>query len=608
MSSARPIQPVVQPDNPTQVSLLHGVAEAARCLLSAMDFDAAANAALAAIAQAATVDRIYIVENSLEAQSKAWIGICPYEWTAPGILKISQIPGRFPMAYSPFGDWPAALQAGQPVQGLARDLSEPAQALQRQDHALSLLVVPIHIADEWWGVIGLDDCTSERIWNESEIAVLETAAVLIGSALERDRTRLAQQTAARDRRSLNEQIAQSRAAELETYNQQLRQRDSLLNCVNAATRCLVAHNELVEALPAVLQILGEGTAQSRAYILKNVKDEQTGELMFTLEMEWNGPGILSKLETGGHFPVPINAFPDHLTEPLKAGRATQFLARELGGKAALRPGQALSLMGVPITVAGEWWGLLGLDDCEFERVWSEAEITVLETAAACVSGAIERDRTFRARAVAERTTLINERTRLAREIHDTLAQSFTGISLQLEAAKGVLSHNPQEAQIYISRAGNLARRGLSEARRSVRALRSEALETATLHKALETAVREMTQESSMRGEFYLVGTPLPLPENLQTNLLRIGQEAITNALRHAQAKTLTLTLHFTPAQVRIQITDDGIGTQISSVADVEGFGLVGMRERAARFEGDFYFNSVPGEGTTLEVVIPIRSR
>ncbi|MEM9980285.1 MAG: sensor histidine kinase, partial [Cyanobacteria bacterium P01_D01_bin.2] len=206
------------------------------------------------------------------------------------------------------------------------------------------------------------------------------------------------------------------------------------------------------------------------------------------------------------------------------------------------------------------------------------------------------------------TALTNERNRLAREIHDTLAQAFTGVSLQLEAAKGVLNRNPDEAQTYMTRAGKLARRGLSEARRSVRALRSQALETDTLPRALQIALQEMTQNSPMQGEFNLIGTPLPLSEDLQTNLLRIGQEAITNALRHAQAQQLILTLQFTPEQVRIYITDNGKGCQINAITEVEGFGLLGMRERTLRFGGQFSFKSALGKGTIIDIMIPMEGR
>ncbi|EDX85827.1 GAF domain protein [Synechococcus sp. PCC 7335] len=202
------------------------------------------------------------------------------------------------------------------------------------------------------------------------------------------------------------------------------------------------------------------------------------------------------------------------------------------------------------------------------------------------------------------SALTSERNRLAREIHDTLAQAFTGVSLQLEAAKAAAPDNLEDSTYHIDRAGQLARRGLSEARRSVHALRSQALETDTLPNALRTALYEMTQSSPTQPHFRLKGTPFALPENIQTNLLRIGQEAITNALRHAQADNLTLLLEFSPAQVRLSVTDDGTGCEISSFSELEGFGLMGMRERVYRFDGHFSFTSHPRRGTVIDITIP----
>ncbi len=200
--------------------------------------------------------------------------------------------------------------------------------------------------------------------------------------------------------------------------------------------------------------------------------------------------------------------------------------------------------------------------------------------------------------------LTEERNRLAREIHDTLAQAFTGISLQLEAAKGSFDESTEDTLYHMNRAGNLARRGLSEARRSVRALRSAALTTNTLPEALTIALTEMTQDSPTTPHLHIVGTPYTLPEDIQTNLLRIGQEATTNTLRHAQADTLNITLTYKPTQIRMTISDDGKGCDIS-LDNVEGFGLLGMRERVLRFDGQFALFGTPGRGTVIEIAIPL---
>ena len=216
--------------------------------------------------------------------------------------------------------------------------------------------------------------------------------------------------------------------------------------------------------------------------------------------------------------------------------------------------------------------------------------------------------------------LTNERNRLAREIHDTLAQAFTGVSLQLEAARSALTKAERssaaaspaappaldQAKTYILRARDLSRQGLSEARRSVRALRSQALETDTLPIALRKVLSQTNRDTGLNTHLYIEGTPQPLPDDIQLNLLRISQEAITNTLRHAQAAQIDLTLSFTPTEVQLRIVDDGTGFTPNLKLD-SGFGLIGIRERIARFHGTFELLSSPGIGTTLEASIPLTS-
>lgn len=337
--------------------LLGGVAEAARRLLAIDNFDEAMNGALEAIALAANIDRLFVYRHRVAA--------CVYEWTAAGL-----------------GD------------GLAAGPDTMNEVIDRYDLAASeaaatqaLVVVPIFVAGERWGNLGFENDENGRAWRETEVATLKTAADCIGSAIAREHAR--------------------------------KTRDGLLKCVNAAAQCLVANDNLALALPATLQILGEGTRQSRAYILRNSHDDDTDELIFNLHAEWDAPRIPKKMNSGAKFPVPVSAFPARLSAPLKAGQPTQFLARELDGIAPedRLAGQGRSLLGVPINVAGEWWGLLGLDDCLVERVWTDTEIAVLETAATVMGNAIERDRTSRARAATEKAlTAIRSRVEQAAEL------------------------------------------------------------------------------------------------------------------------------------------------------------------------------------------------
>ena len=175
-----------------------------------------------------------------------------------------------------------------------------------------------------------------------------------------------------------------------------------------------------------------------------------------------------------------------------------------------------SAYAVPIFIEAEFWGLMFMDYCHELRLLTPPELAVFSTAATCVGSAIHREQMSRDRQQAEHSALLSqERNRLAREIHDTLAQTFTGVSLQLEAAKGILKQQPQEANLYITHAGDLARRGLSEARRSVHALRAQALENDTLPAVLQESVKELTQNSSLKGDFQQVGSPYPLSADLQ---------------------------------------------------------------------------------------------
>jgi signal transduction histidine kinase len=192
---------------------------------------------------------------------------------------------------------------------------------------------------------------------------------------------------------------------------------------------------------------------------------------------------------------------------------------------------------------------------------------------------------------------------MAREIHDTLAQSFTGILLQLGVAKRIVNQQPEEAWSLIERVSELAHEGLMEARRSVWALHPQASEYSELANALTRSLEQMTEHTPVCGSVCIQGTPRALPPDLGMNLLRIGQEALTNALRHAQAQTIWLELTFEADQVRLRVQDDGQG--FDPQADSGGFGLIGMRQRADRIGGQLTITSQPGQGTEVMVMIPI---
>lgn len=198
-----------------------------------------------------------------------------------------------------------------------------------------------------------------------------------------------------------------------------------------------------------------------------------------------------------------------------------------------------------------------------------------------------------------------ERHRLAREVHDTVAQAFMAISLQLEAAKDDLdSNNPKEAQARINKAQSMAREGLAEARRVVWALHPEALEGEDLASALQRLTNRITERRSISAEFIVHGDPYPLPGEVEANMLRIAQEALSNALKHSGARRVRVELAYGNEEAHLVVRDDGKGFHAENQKTRRGFGLTSMRERCRRIGAQLSIESRRGAGTRIELTFP----
>ncbi len=259
-----------------------------------------------------------------------------------------------------------------------------------------------------------------------------------------------------------------------------------------------------------------------------------------------------------------------------------------------------TLLLVPLLMNNEAIGLLSISSGQHRRYEPEE----MELAKALAQQATLAMQLTRLAEQGRQTAVLQERNRLAREIHDTLAQGFTGIVVQLEAAEYVLTKAPQEAREHLARAGALARESLTEARRSVRALRPQALEQSSLISAFARHVEQMTYGTPTQAHFRVHGTPPSLGHNKETDLLRIGLEALTNALKHARANVIRVELFFEPGEVRLSVRDDGQGFDPHLAEAAEGFGLKGIHERVADLGGQLTVASGPGQGTEVVVVIP----
>jgi signal transduction histidine kinase len=235
-------------------------------------------------------------------------------------------------------------------------------------------------------------------------------------------------------------------------------------------------------------------------------------------------------------------------------------------------------------------------------------IAELERTNAALQQALDENAALHAQLLvqAREAGVADERRRLAAEIHDTIAQGLTGIIAQLQVVAGTT--DPAAARVHVERAAALARHSLGEARRSVHNLAPVALSSDGLPEALKKTVTEWGERTGVRAEFTVTGTAEQLHDEVAATLLRIAQEALSNAARHARASRVGVTLSFMGDEVVLDIRDDGRG--FDPLARPErtrtgGFGLDGMRARAERIAGSLTVESEPGRGTALSARVPL---
>ena len=207
----------------------------------------------------------------------------------------------------------------------------------------------------------------------------------------------------------------------------------------------------------------------------------------------------------------------------------------------------------------------------------------------------------------EFTAILSERNRVAREIHDTLSQSLGAISVQLELARGHANQISAPARNHLAAAHKLARAALAEARDSIWNMRSQVLEKGDLGQALQGILVQMTEGTGVTPHMRVEGSSRRLPPVIENNLLRVGQEAITNANKHAKPTRIDVTLEFDRRSVRLTVEDDGVGfvTGSTSDGDRRHFGLVGVKERAELLGGTMEITSAPGQGTRVIVAATV---
>lgn len=213
-------------------------------------------------------------------------------------------------------------------------------------------------------------------------------------------------------------------------------------------------------------------------------------------------------------------------------------------------------------------------------------------------------------AAAERQTgILQERQRLAGEIHDTVAQGLIGIIAHLEAAEGALKEETKTAQTHVDQAKRMARDSLAEARRFIWGLRPAALEKQPLEIGLRQVVEDWSASNQILAHWLVTGSRIPLSNDQETTLLRVLQESLHNITKHAQATQVRVTLSYLPEAVIIDIQDNGKGFDqgVNGSGD-SGYGLPNMGERLKAFQGHLIVESAPGEGTTIVAEMRMKAK
>ena len=233
----------------------------------------------------------------------------------------------------------------------------------------------------------------------------------------------------------------------------------------------------------------------------------------------------------------------------------------------------------------------------YQRAWF---LPLCGVVLALAGGAIYQLRIRRLKAQFD--MILAERGRIARELHDTLIQGFSGITMTMQALASRLPSSGNERQTLediVADAGD----ALRAARRSLTGLRGQNDATSGLSKAIEHAARRLTEPNHVRLKLNLADCQCPWPADVEDNVLRIAQEAVVNAVKHSGARTLLITLRSTATDLRLSVKDDGVGFDHECTPPPGHYGLVGMRERAAQIGATFQIASAPGRGTTVLVSV-----
>jgi signal transduction histidine kinase len=468
------------------------------------------------------------------------------------------------------------LKSGRSVY-LRRDRADLATVSIAAEAAKSSMIVPFHVEGEYAGAVGFDDYRAPREFDPAVVAALEIAASVIGAAYHRLR--------------LIDAVRREREAAIE-------QRVAELVNANAALRANLEQLTSVSELPQFFQhMLLEAVRQLDAAagsvfvlytsdewrVVSHVRDGRIEEPSFSMTARESQLQYCQRALSREPVHVAISdacgmTWPGMLDYHLREGHRSVYK--------------------LPLVFGNHIVGMLSLAFRAHDAIGPQHS-AFLEAMALQASLAVGLKRLG---ITAKNAAVLAERNRIGQEIHDGLAQAFTGILMQLGATEEMPVSG--ELENVLRRIRELAREGLQEARRSVLALRPSEPRAGGLELALRQLAERSTVSDRLVCRFTGDATPTGLPPEHEHELLRIAQEAVSNAVRHARPNTVEIHLGVNAGTVSLIVSDDGCGMRDRPERYAQqGFGLNNMRERAHAIGGVWRIESSPEEGTRVSVRI-----
>lgn len=648
--------------------LLTSVADASILLLVNPDHIGAINQVLEILGRATNVDRVYVFENSRDPNTNELLMSQKFEWCREGIEPqidnplLQNLPYKHPYAEPLF----KKVVKGEIYSGIVKYMSDMEKEILEPQGIKSIMIIPIYIGSLFWGFIGFDDCTYEREWSETEKAVLKTAAGSIGgiiglmqyekklsetniflsSILESSITVSIITTDLSGKiqywNSGSENLFGFKASEvlgqkvtgILIKEEDLVTREKLHNLTLTVQKTkltqsteVVFYNKNGNQLWIYLTIspiindkgeviglssIGEDVTQRKITELALIQNEE----MFRNVWENSADGM-RLVDEEAKIKLVNRAFSNLVNMPYEklVGQAFNVCYFEQNPKDLELFLKNLEYGTIPTrqsTTIKLWNGKEIPVEISNSFIYLQNNRKMLLSIFRDISEQKEYERRIKSSEEKYRQLALHlqsireeERTKIAREIHDELGQQLTGIFFEVSGIKTMRTRSKAQLDERIDKIHEMVENLISSVQRIASELRPALLDDLGLIPAIEWEVSQFEQRTKINSKLNLNISELDLPKETATVIFRILQESLTNIARHSKAKKVIIDLKIENGDFLMEIIDNGIGVPEEKLSDPKSIGLIGMKERAFSCNGELLIDSKPKKGTRVKLRIPL---